>query len=166
MPAVSQKQRGLIFGKRNQYGSESNTPKNWKWIWKEGWENQGKLPKYKKRKEKKINESRIMRFDEFVEKRFKADNTGVILNYEWDDSIGKAEKAAKLAGLKYRKLADEWFKLVKKMDQDIVPKEKVNAKLKQAEKVGEVASKLGKKEIKMKELNATSTIVTDVENLN
>lgn len=45
MPAKSQKQRGLIFARRDQYGSKKNTPKKWKWIWDEDWENKGKLPK-------------------------------------------------------------------------------------------------------------------------
>jgi hypothetical protein len=179
MPTVSQKQRGLIFGKRSQYGSEAKTPQRWKWVWEEGWENKGKLPKYKKRKRKnvtkKVNENKIMHFDEFVKKKFKSDDeddedagssSGVILNYEWSRNIGKAENAAKTAGLKHRKLADEWFRLLKKMKKDIVPKEEVDAKLKQVEKVGDIASKLGKKEIKLKELNVTSTIITDVENLN
>lgn len=44
--AKSQKQRGLIFGKRNQYKSKENTPDKWKWIWDEDWENKGKLPDY------------------------------------------------------------------------------------------------------------------------
>jgi hypothetical protein len=179
MPTVSQKQRGLIFGKRNQYGSEAKTPKRWKWIWEEGWENKGRLPKYKKRNKKNIaknvNENKIMHFDEFVEKKFKngdeddedtGSGSGVILNYEWSKTIGKAEIAAKTAGLKYKKLADEWFRLLKKMKKDIVPEEEVNAKLKQVEKVGDIASRLGKKEIKLKDLNVTSTIITDVENLN
>jgi hypothetical protein len=53
MPTVSQQQRGLVFGKRNQYGSKENTPKKWKWVWEEEWENKGKLPKYKKKNKKK-----------------------------------------------------------------------------------------------------------------
>lgn len=44
MPAVSQSQRGFIFGKRNKYGSKEKTPKKWKFIWDEEWENKGKLP--------------------------------------------------------------------------------------------------------------------------
>jgi len=44
MPSKSQSQRGLIFGRRNKYGSKKNTPKKWKFIWDEGWENKGKLP--------------------------------------------------------------------------------------------------------------------------
>ena len=43
-PTKSQSQRGLIFAKRNKYGSKENTPKKDKWIWDEGWENKGKLP--------------------------------------------------------------------------------------------------------------------------
>jgi len=62
MPAVSQKQRGLIFSKRNKYGSKSDTPKKWKWIWEEGWENKGKLPKKKKKK----NESNVITFSNFL----------------------------------------------------------------------------------------------------
>ena len=65
MPAVSQSQRGLIFGKRTKYGSKKNTPKKWKFIWEEGWENEGKLPK--KKKGKKKNESFIFpKFSEFL----------------------------------------------------------------------------------------------------
>jgi len=45
MPAQSQAQRGLIFGKRNQYKTKAKTPDKWKWIWDEDWENKGKLPK-------------------------------------------------------------------------------------------------------------------------
>lgn len=45
MPSKSQAQRGLIFGKRNQYKSKAKTPDKWKWIWDEDWENKGKLPK-------------------------------------------------------------------------------------------------------------------------
>jgi hypothetical protein len=50
MPAKSQKQRNMIFARRNQYGSKKNTPKNWEWIWDEGFENKGKLPKKAKKK--------------------------------------------------------------------------------------------------------------------
>jgi len=57
MPAKSQAQRGLIFSRRDQYGSKKNTPKKWKWIWDEDWENKGKLPK--KKKSKKKNESAV-----------------------------------------------------------------------------------------------------------
>jgi len=60
MPATSQAQRGLIFSKRNQYKTKKNTPKKWKWIWDDEWENKGKLPKYKK--------SRIYDFKTFNEK--------------------------------------------------------------------------------------------------
>lgn len=72
MPAVSQKQRGLIFAKRNQYGSESKTPNKWKWIWEEGWENKGRLPKYKKKKKiKKTSENLIMSYEQFTNEWFK-----------------------------------------------------------------------------------------------
>jgi len=67
MPAVSQAQRGLIFSKRTKYGSEENTPKKWVWIWHEGWENKGKLPK--KKKKNKV-ESRIYNFDTFVNENY------------------------------------------------------------------------------------------------
>jgi predicted Zn-ribbon and HTH transcriptional regulator len=70
MPAKSQSQRGLIFSKRKKYGSESDTPKKWKWIWEEGWENKGKLPK--KVKKKKKNENTIILFTEFL-------NEGVVV---------------------------------------------------------------------------------------
>lgn len=60
MPSKSQSQRGLIFGKRSKYGSIENTPKKWKWIWEEGWENKGKLPK-----KKKMNEN-VITFSEFI----------------------------------------------------------------------------------------------------
>ena len=66
MPSKSQKQRALIFAKRNQYGSEENAPKQWKWVFEEGWENKGKLPKKVKKKLKKakrINE--VAKFEEF-----------------------------------------------------------------------------------------------------
>jgi len=58
MPAKSQAQRGLIFSQRDKYGSKKNTPKKWKWIWGEDWENKGKLPK--KVKKKKKNESALV----------------------------------------------------------------------------------------------------------
>lgn len=41
----SQAQRGLIFSKRNKYGTKENTPDKSKWIWNPDWENKGKLPK-------------------------------------------------------------------------------------------------------------------------
>ena len=44
MPAKSEKQRAMIFARRDRYKTEKNTPKKWKWIWDEGWENKGKLP--------------------------------------------------------------------------------------------------------------------------
>jgi len=44
MGAKSQAQRGMIFAKRDKYGSKVKTPKKWKWIWDEDWENKGKLP--------------------------------------------------------------------------------------------------------------------------
>jgi len=62
MPSVSQSQRGLIFSKRGKYGSEDATPKKWKWIWHEGWENKGKLPKKKRKK--------IHTFESFVNENY------------------------------------------------------------------------------------------------
>ena len=59
MPAKSQSQRGLIFGKRNQYKTKKNTPKKWKFIWDKDYENKGKLPD-------KVKESRIYDFETFV----------------------------------------------------------------------------------------------------
>lgn len=59
MPASSQSQRGLIFGKRNKYGSKEKTPKKWKWIWLKDYENKGKLPD-------KVKESRIVNFNTFM----------------------------------------------------------------------------------------------------
>ena len=44
MPAKSQAQRGLIFSKRDQYGSKAKTPEKWKWVWDSDFENKGKLP--------------------------------------------------------------------------------------------------------------------------
>ena len=64
MPAVSQSQRGLIFSKRNKYGSEEATPKKWKWIWHEGWQNKGKLPEYVKK------ESKIFDFKSFISEKY------------------------------------------------------------------------------------------------
>lgn len=63
MPAVSQSQRGLIFGKRNKYKSKEKTPKKWKWIWSEDYENKGKLPN-------KIKESKIYDFKTFINKNY------------------------------------------------------------------------------------------------
>lgn len=64
MPATSQAQRGLIFGKRSQYKTKKDTPKKWKWIWDEEWENKGKLPE-------KVEERRIYDFDTFVNEKLK-----------------------------------------------------------------------------------------------
>ena len=44
MPAKSQSQRRLIFGKRNQYKTEDRIPNRCKWIWNDDYENKGKLP--------------------------------------------------------------------------------------------------------------------------
>jgi len=63
MPAVSQAQRRLIFGKRNQYGSKEKTPNKWKWIWSEDYENKGELP------EKIEKESRIYNFEKFINEK-------------------------------------------------------------------------------------------------
>lgn len=67
MPAKSQQQRKLIFAKRGQYGSIEKTPKKWKWVWEEGWENKGKLPE-KVRKRKKISRKTesIISFTDYV----------------------------------------------------------------------------------------------------
>lgn len=71
MPVVSQSQRGLIFGKRSQYGSKENTPKKWKFVWGEEWENKGKLPKYKKKnKKKKKNENKIIPFTTMINEEY------------------------------------------------------------------------------------------------
>lgn len=67
MPAVSQSQRRLIFGRRSQYKTEKRTPKKWKWIWDEEWENKGRLPE----KIKSKKESRIYDFDTFVNENYK-----------------------------------------------------------------------------------------------
>ena len=37
MPAKPKKQLKLIYAKRNQFKSEENTPKKWKWVWSEEW---------------------------------------------------------------------------------------------------------------------------------
>lgn len=63
MPSVSQSQRGLIFARRNKYGSKENTPKKWEWIWDEKWENKGKLPE-------KVKESKIYNFKDFLKINF------------------------------------------------------------------------------------------------
>lgn len=62
MPALSQSQRGLIFGKRNKYGSKEKTPKKWKWIWSKDYENKGKLPD-------KVKENRIVNFKTFINEK-------------------------------------------------------------------------------------------------
>jgi len=82
MPVVSQQQRKLIFAKRGQYGSEKKTPDKWKWIWESGWENKGKLPKFKRKR--KINE--VLTFEQHNE--FIKENveyiTKKIVNDCWD----------------------------------------------------------------------------------
>ena len=67
MPAKSQAQRGLIFARRDQYGSKKNTPKKWKWIWDEDWENKGKLPKKVKKKKKKVNEAYEIPLEKYIQ---------------------------------------------------------------------------------------------------
>lgn len=64
MPAKSQAQRKLIFGKRSQYKNKENTPKKWMWIWDVDFENKGKLP------DKVKNESFITIFKDFILKKF------------------------------------------------------------------------------------------------
>jgi len=94
MPAASQQQRGLIFGKRNQYGSIENTPKKWKWVWEEGWENKGKLPKYKKKK-KKLNESKIITFTQMINELYSKLNEGY-----YDDINGWISTSQNNSGFK------------------------------------------------------------------
>jgi hypothetical protein len=60
MPAKSQAQRGLIFGKRKQYKTKKNTPKKWKWIWDKDYENKGKLP------ERIEERKRLHTFESFI----------------------------------------------------------------------------------------------------
>lgn len=78
MPASSQSQRGLIFGKRNKYGSKEKTPKKWKWIWLKDYENKGKLPD-------KVKESRIVNFNTFMNEshRDNYDYTQMLEDCEW-----------------------------------------------------------------------------------
>ena len=87
MPAVSQKQRSLIFGKRNQYKTEEKTPKKWKWIWEEEWENKGKLPKYKINK----NENKLINFSDYIyekkTKKLKVFLGGTCNGSDWRDKI-------------------------------------------------------------------------------
>lgn len=71
MPAKSQSQRGLIFARRDQYGSKKNTPKKWKWIWDEDWENKGKLPKkVKKKKNESVNEAYEVPLEAYINDLF------------------------------------------------------------------------------------------------
>lgn len=37
MPAKSKSQLKLVYAKRNQFESESKTPKKWKWVWGSEW---------------------------------------------------------------------------------------------------------------------------------
>ena len=37
MPSKSEKQKRLVYAKRNIYKSKLNTPKKWKWIWNNDW---------------------------------------------------------------------------------------------------------------------------------
>lgn len=43
MPSRSEKQRKMIFAKRNKYKTKKNTPEKDKWIWKKEYENKGEL---------------------------------------------------------------------------------------------------------------------------
>jgi len=70
MPAKSQQQLKFIYAKRNQYGSEAETPEKWKWIWEPAWTKvkAKKLPKKKKKKVTEQNIRYIIR--EILEKHF------------------------------------------------------------------------------------------------
>lgn len=61
MPARSKRQLGLIYSKRNKYGSRKNTPKKWKWVWGKEWTDVD----YKKLPEK-TSEHIITKFDYFL----------------------------------------------------------------------------------------------------
>ena len=65
MPARSQSQRGLIFARRDQYGSKEKTPKKWKWIWDEAWENRGRLPERAKLVKEDLEDLRWERKDPY-----------------------------------------------------------------------------------------------------
>lgn len=115
MPSVSQSQRGLIFSKRNKYNSEENTPKKWKWIWDEGWENKGKLPE--KVRKKKKNKKRIHSFESFVNENYnnikKIDNMS---NQELEDEnkhFIKLQNKGKLTPQEERR----WKKISKKLNE-------------------------------------------------
>lgn len=92
MPAKSQSQRGLIFGKRNKYGSKEKTPKKWMWIWSKDYENKGKLPD-------KVKESKIHNFETFVNENYKD-------GYDYTTKIFSRSK------IKYTQLLEdcEWIK--------------------------------------------------------
>jgi len=80
MPSKSQQQRKLIFAKRGRYGSESDTPKKWRFIWEEGWENKGKLPyKVKKKKNKKKYENQVITFSNFLNENIQEDYSPITL---------------------------------------------------------------------------------------
>jgi len=81
MPATSQAQRGLVFGKRNQYGSKEKTPKKWIWIWGEEWENKGKLPA------KKTNESFNVDSEDYTNEFISV----LIHDYDWSEEDAAAE---------------------------------------------------------------------------
>ncbi len=85
MPSVSQSQRGLIFSKREKYGSVENAPKKWKWVFEEGWENKGKLPK--KKKKKKTNEEKVISFTDSL-----VLETVTYLNIKTEKEYGKPVK--------------------------------------------------------------------------
>ena len=63
MPAKSKQQLKLIWAIRRKYGKKKNAPKKWKWVFEEGWENKGKLPK----KVKKIDENFKLLFESETE---------------------------------------------------------------------------------------------------
>lgn len=50
MPSSSEQQRKLVFAKRGQYKTKSDTPDKWKWVWNDDWltvKQESSLKKYK-----------------------------------------------------------------------------------------------------------------------
>jgi len=122
MPAKSQSQRGLIFSKRSKYGSKEKSPKKWKWVFEEGWENKGKLPK-KVKKNKKLLES-IQKFRLFESEDQPFDQE----IYDGFDRLGAEIESLEVTirefqprpgesgddlDIKYRVLADNMQKLIR-----------------------------------------------------
>lgn len=47
MPSSNEDQRRLVYAKRSQYKTKSDTPERWKWVWNSDWEEIKEIKRYK-----------------------------------------------------------------------------------------------------------------------